>query len=293
MNVFIVSGLSGSGKSIALQALEDLGYYCIDNLPAVLLPAFTKELLATKNVDVENCAVGIDSRNRGFLKALPDTLKNIASHGLEYKILFLEAEESVLIKRYSESRRKHPLTDSETVLIEGIRGERELLFPLRTAASRVIDTSHTTAQELRRLVRDFSGGGEDARLTLLFESFGYKHGTPLDADFVFDVRCIPNPYWSSELRELTGKDARVIEFFSDKADAKRMIEDIKNFIENWLPQFQAENRTYITVAIGCTGGQHRSVFIVEALAEHFKIHHLNIQVRHRELSTTHISHLSP
>lgn len=284
MNVFIVSGLSGSGKSIALQALEDLGYYCIDNLPAVLLPAFTNELLATKNVDVENCAVGIDSRNRGFLEVLPATLEEIACRGLDYRILYLEAEESVLISRYSETRRKHPLTNSATALIEGIRGEGELLYPMRAAASRVIDTSHTTAQELRRLVRDFAGAGEDANLTLLFESFGYKHGAPLDADFVFDVRCIPNPYWSSELRELTGKDPRVIEFFSDKPDAMRMTDDIKGFIENWLPQFQTENRTYITVAIGCTGGQHRSVYIAETLADHFKKHQLNIQLRHRELT---------
>ena len=283
MNFFIVSGLSGSGKSIALQALEDLGYYCIDNLPVFLLPAFTKELLAAKNLDVGNCAVGIDSRNRGFLEVLPDTLEEITCLGLDYRILFLEAEESVLIKRYSETRRKHPLTDSKTALIEGIRGERELLFPLRTAASRVIDTSHIAAHELRRVVWDFAGGSGGTKLTLLFESFGYKHGTPLDADFVFDVRCIPNPYWNSELRELSGKDARVIEFFSNKADAIRMIEDIKGFIENWLPQFQTENRTYITVAIGCTGGQHRSVFIAETLAEYFKNHPLNIQVRHREL----------
>ena len=284
MNFFIVSGLSGSGKSIALQALEDLGYYCIDNLPAVLLPAFTKELLTTKNTGFGNCAVGIDSRNRGFLEVLPETLEEITTYGLDYKILFLAAEESILINRYSETRRKHPLTDSGTALVEGIRAERELLYPMRTAASRVIDTTHTAPQELRRLVRDFAGGSKDSTLTLLFESFGYKHGAPLDADFVFDVRCIPNPYWSSELRDLTGKDTKVVDFLSSKADAVCMIQDIKSFLDRWLPAFQAENRTYITVAIGCTGGQHRSVFIADTLAHHFRHYQLNIQVRHRELS---------
>ena len=281
MNFFIVSGLSGSGKSIALQALEDLGYYCIDNLPAILLPAFTDKLLTARDQELENCAVGIDSRNRGFLEALPTTLEDIGQRGLGYKILFLEAEESVLIKRYSETRRKHPLTDSETALIEGIRGERELLFPLRTEASRVIDTSHMAAQELRRMVREFSSGAGKSRLTLLFESFGYKHGAPLNADFVFDVRCIPNPYWNTSLRHLTGKDPKVIRFLEDQDDTPRMITDIKSFLVNWLPQFGADNRTYITVAIGCTGGQHRSVYIADALTALFENQDLNVQVRHR------------
>lgn len=284
MNFFIVSGLSGSGKSIALQALEDLGYYCIDNLPAILLPEFVKELLATPKPEIQNCAVGIDSRNRGFLEALPNTLEKIAHLGLEYKILFLEAEESVLLNRYSETRRKHPLTNRGTALIEGIRMEHKLLSPLRLTADRNIDTSHTTAQELRGLVRDYAGGGFDSALTLLIESFGYKHGTPLDADFVFDVRCIPNPYWQQELRDLNGNDPKVIEFFNNKKDVSRMIDDIKTFLEDWLPHFRKENRSYITVAIGCTGGQHRSVFIADCLAKHFDGHSLNVQIRHRELN---------
>jgi len=283
MSFFIVSGLSGSGKSIALQALEDLGFYCIDNLPAILLPSFTKEFSATADTDFSGCAVGIDSRNRGFLEVLPDTLTEIMNRGLDYEILFLESDEGVLINRYSETRRRHPLTDSETALIEGIRRERELLHPLRTAATWIIDTSHTTPQKLRMLVRDFAGARGDSKLTLLFESFGYKHGPPSDANFVFDVRCIPNPYWNSELRDLTGKDPKVIEYFQSKHDATRMIEDIKEFVENWLPNFQSENRTYITVAIGCTGGQHRSVYIADNLATHFEDDDLNVQVRHREL----------
>lgn len=284
MNYFIVSGLSGSGKSIALQALEDLGYYCIDNLPATLLPELAKKLMAFPPTEIGNCAVGIDSRNRGFLEALPDTLEEVAHLGLTYKILFLEADEHVLIKRYSETRRKHPLTDSGTALIEGIRREQELLLPLHLAADRHIDTSHTTAQELRAMVRDFVGAGPDTSLTLLFESFGYKHGAPLDADFVFDVRCIANPYWYDELRSLNGVHPQVIEFFEGKEDVRRMIDHIKSFMENWLPSFKKENRSYITVAIGCTGGQHRSVYIANQLAGYFLDHKLTVQVRHRELS---------
>ncbi len=286
MNYFIVSGLSGSGKSIALQALEDLGYYCIDNLPATLLPELAKQLLAMPQTDIRNCAVGIDSRNRGFLEALPSTLEEMEKLGLTYKILFLEADEHVLVKRYSETRRRHPLTDGETALTEGIRREQELLVPLHLAAVRHIDTSHTTPQELRAMVRDIAGAGSNTSLTLLFESFGYKHGTPLDADFVFDVRCIPNPYWYDELRSLNGVHPQVIEFFEKKEDARRMIDHIKSFLESWLPSFKQEDRSYITVAIGCTGGQHRSVYIVNQLADYFRQHKLTVQVRHRELSRT-------
>ena len=284
MKYFIVSGLSGSGKSIALQALEDLGYYCIDNLPATLLPELVKKLPEVPQQEIGNCAVGIDSRNRGFLEALPDTLEEIKSLGLNIKILFLQADEHILLKRYSETRRKHPLTDSQTALIEGIRREQELLLPLHLAAARHIDTSHTTPQELRAMVRDIAGAGPDTALTLLFESFGYKHGPPLDADFVFDVRCVPNPYWYDELRGLNGVHPQVIEFFEGKEEVARMIDHIKSFMENWLPSFQKENRSYITVAIGCTGGQHRSVYIANRLAEYFQGHKLTIQVRHRELS---------
>lgn len=284
MSFIIVSGLSGSGKSIALQALEDLGFYCIDNLPASLLPSFTREFATVSDAEFSGCAVGIDSRNRGFLEALPDTLAEIMGRGLDCRILFLESEENILINRYSETRRRHPLTDGDTALIEGIRREREFLLPLRMAATRIIDTSHTTPQKLRNLVREFAGDRGDSKLTLLFESFGYKLGPPGDANFVFDVRCIPNPYWVSELRDLNGRDAKVIDFFRTKDDAQQMIEDIRAFMENWLPRFKAENRTYVTVAIGCTGGQHRSVYIADRLAAEFGDEDLNIQVRHRELN---------
>jgi RNase adapter protein RapZ len=283
MNFFLVSGLSGSGKSIALQALEDMGYYCIDNLPANLLSRFAEEVMRQSEEGISDCAVSIDSRNRQFMQALPDNLQELQNLGLDYKILFLEADEEILVKRFSETRRKHPLTDQRTALVEGIRREKELLEPLALAAARRIDTSDTTAQELRGLVRDFAGREIGESLTLLFESFGYKHSVPRDADFVFDVRCLPNPHWQEDLQPLTGLDPEVGAFLEQSSNVGDMINQIREFLERWLPAFQAEHRSYITVAIGCTGGQHRSVFVVDRLAAHFKDKPFNVQVRHREL----------
>jgi len=283
MNFFLVSGLSGSGKSIALQALEDLGYYCIDNLPANLLSRFAEEIMAQGEEGVTDCAVSIDSRNRRFMQSLPANLDELEQLGLSYKILFLEADEEILVKRFSETRRKHPLTDHSTALVEGIQREKELLEPLALAAARRIDTSDTTAQELRGLVRDFAGREIGESLTLLFESFGYKHSVPRDADFVFDVRCLPNPHWQEDLQPLSGLDPEVKAFLEQSTNVGEMIRQIHAFLEHWLPAFQAEHRSYITVAIGCTGGQHRSVFIADQLAQGFRNKPFNIQVRHREL----------
>jgi len=289
MNITIISGLSGSGKSIALQALEDLGYYCIDNLPAVLLPQFANELMTQNSSQMRRAAVSIDSRNRSFLASLPEILGELGRHGLDYRIIFLEADEPILIKRFSETRRKHPLTDDSTPLVEGIRLEKELLAPLSENAIKRIDTTYTTPHELRTLVRGFAEGAITAGPSLLFESFGYKHGTPLDADFVFDARCLPNPYWVTELRTLSGLDKPVIEFLEHHDLVARMIAQITEFIAEWLPYFEAENRSYITVAVGCTGGQHRSVYITQQLAKHFTSLRLNVQTRHRELSNNGLS----
>jgi UPF0042 nucleotide-binding protein len=286
MNLFLVSGLSGSGKSIALQVLEDMGYYCIDNLPANLLSRFAGDFMNQMEEGLKDCAVSIDSRNRQFLKSLPSNLDELEQLGLNCKILFLEADEEILVKRFSETRRKHPLTDHRTALVEGIRREKELLEPLAMAAARLIDTSDTTPQELRGLVRDFAGRELGESLTLLFESFGYKHSVPRDADFVFDVRCLPNPYWEESLQPLTGLDAPVQEFLLKSDRVTQMIEQIRDFVERWLPAFQEENRSYITVAIGCTGGQHRSVFVADRLARHFEDKPFHVQVRHRELPNT-------
>jgi len=281
MNFIVVSGLSGSGKTIALQALEDLGYYCADNLPASLLADFASRMLGEGDV---NAAVSIDSRNRRFLKDLPRALEQLRSLGVDYKIIFLEANEAVLLKRYSTTRRRHPLTDERTPLLEGIRLEKELLAPLAGDADKHIDTTARTPHELHGLVRDFAGEVHLGGISLLFQSFGFKHGAPSDADFVFDVRCLPNPYWDPALRQLDGRDAPVIAFLDSQPAVGAMIEHIAGFLERWLPDFEKEHRSYITIAIGCTGGQHRSVFITERLAERFAgSDHLNVHTRHREL----------
>lgn len=284
MSLLIVSGLSGSGKSIALQALEDLGFYCIDNLPAGLLPHFGEQLLAAQHDTLKQTAVGIDARNRAFLDALPQSLKRLEELGVSHRIIFLEADEAVLLKRFKETRRKHPLTDKDTPLLEGIRLERKLLAPLSFSPALRVDTTHTTPHELRTRVQDFAQGEDSSGMTLLFESFGYKNGTPTDADFVFDVRCLPNPHWQPELRPFTGRDPEVCGFLEQHAAVHQMYDDLRGLLERWLPGFQAERRSYMTIAIGCTGGQHRSVYLVERLAAHFTTLGFKTQIRHRELA---------
>jgi len=284
MSFFIVSGLSGSGKSIALQALEDLGFYCIDNLPAGLLPHFAEQLVATGPENVRHTAVGIDARNRAFLDLLPASLERLRSLGVDYRIVYLEADEATLVKRFKETRRRHPLTGPETPLMEGIRLERKLLEPLAYNPTIRIDTTHTTPHELRARVQDFASAEDSVGMTLLFESFGYKKGTPADADFVFDVRCLPNPHWQLALRPYTGRDAPVTAFLEQHAEVGRMRDELIRFLETWLPGFESERRSYMTVAIGCTGGQHRSVYFVEHLAAHFATRGYKTQIRHRELS---------
>jgi UPF0042 nucleotide-binding protein len=286
--LLIVSGLSGSGKTVALNALEDLGYYCIDNMPAVLLPQFAELTMDEVRQSPDfRVAVSIDSRNRYFLSSLPESLKSLERLGIDYRIIFLEAEEKALLKRFSETRRKHPLTNSRTPLVDGIRLEFDLLAPLAENAVRRIDTSAMTPHELRRLVRDIAGIETFSGLVVLFESFGYKHGTPLDADFVFDVRCLPNPHWQEDLKPLTGLDEPVCTFLEQERAVADMLGDIRGFIERWLPSFERENRSYITVAVGCTGGRHRSVYMIENLREHFVERGIHVQVWHRELSLSH------
>ena len=284
MTFLIVSGLSGSGKSIALQALEDMGFYCIDNLPAALLPHFARQLTEAGHDELRNAAVGIDARNHRFLDALPDGLTQLKSIGLGYQIIFLEAEESVLVRRFKATRRKHPLTGRGTPLLDGIRQEKALLEPLSANATLRVDTTHTTPHELRHLVHNFARSDNTEGMTLMFESFGFKNGTPLDADFVFDVRCLPNPYWEADLRKLTGLDQPVVEFLERDRRVQDMFTQLCGFLENWLPSFEAEHRSYMTIALGCTGGQHRSVYLVGKLAEHFLRKGVKAQVRHRELA---------
>lgn len=283
MNLIIVSGISGSGKTIALQALEDIGCYCIDNLPAALLPHVVEEFIQHNEPDGVQVAVGMDVRNRKFLDELPESLKTLKARGIKYRIIFLEADESILVKRYKESRRKHPMADERTSLLEGIRLEKKLLGPLSDEADLRIDTTHTTPQALRHRIKDYVSTADDENLTLHLVSFGFKHGTPLDADFVFDVRCLPNPYWNPELRKYTGLDEPVEKFLQEHDEVRGMIREIVGFLEKWLPSFLREQRAYLTVAIGCTGGQHRSVYITERLGEEFEEAGMRTQVRHREL----------
>jgi RNase adapter protein RapZ len=282
MNFYIVSGLSGSGKTIALQAMEDAGFYCIDNLPAALLPQFAQLLHA--DAKGQNAAIGLDARNRSFLSDVPVVLDRLKAHGIRYRIVFLDADETVLIQRYKETRRRHPMTDADTSLREAIALERELLDPLAYAANLRLDTTRTTPPELRHQVHSFIQAEATEGVTLLFESFGYKRGTPLDADFVFDVRCLPNPHWQLELRPHTGLEQPVIEFMEQCEEVQAMFDELKNFLERWLPRFAREDRSYITVAIGCTGGRHRSAYLVNRLAEYFTETGFKTQIRHRELA---------
>ena len=284
MKLVIVSGLSGSGKSIVLHSLEDLGFYCIDNLPLSLLPSFANQISSSPRRNYEHAAVGIDARNlTEDFESFPDVLAEIRNLGLGCEILFLQADDATLIKRFSETRRKHPLTRSGTSLAEAIGRERELLSSLAVNADWCIDTSRTNVHQLRDLVRERML--KEARsLTLTFMSFGFKHGIPVDADFVFDVRCLPNPHWVPQLRAQTGLDQDVREFLEQQSLVDEMFEDLKSFIERWMPRFQADNRSYMTVAIGCTGGQHRSVYLSHRLAEYFVTTDLEVLQRHRELS---------
>lgn len=283
MKLIIVSGLSGSGKSVALHTLEDLGYYCIDNLPAGLLSALVLELqLAAK--PVQNVAIGIDARNLPqSLQQFNEILDQLKIQGTNSEILFITCDAPTLIKRFSETRRRHPLSNEHVSLAEAITLERQLLEPIARRADLFIDTSQTTIHQLRDLVHQRVERREESRLSLMFQSFGFKHGIPGDADFVFDVRCLPNPHWQPELRPLTGRDEAVANYLGNDKQVATMAEHLTGFLDAWIPAFEADKRSYLTVAIGCTGGQHRSVYLVERLAKHFKPDFPNVTTRHREL----------
>ena len=283
MKLVVISGLSGAGKSIALNVLEDLGYYCVDNLPLGLLQALASELLDTESSH-NRVAVGIDARNLAVaFDRFSDTMTAIRNQSIDCEVVFLEAEDEAIMKRFSETRRKHPLTADDVVLGEAIRRERVLLDPVRQQADFCIDTSRTQYHELRDLIRKRVDQRPSKRLSLLFLSFGYKHGVPPDADFVFDARSLPNPYWEVGLRQLTGRDTEVIAFLDAQPAVNAMLESLRGFLDQWVPAFEADNRSYLTVAIGCTGGNHRSVYLVEALAGHFRKNRAGVLVRHRDV----------
>ncbi len=284
MRLIIVSGLSGSGKSVALNVLEDLGYYCIDNIPVSLVQSFTREILPRKDPAYEFVALGLDARNVPDLAELPPLIRDVRKSGIDCELVFLHADDDVLLTRFSETRRKHPLTGEKLGLVEAVAAERKLLSPIIDMADLIVDTSETTVYDLRDLVRDRVGGRDADSLSILIESFGYKHGLPAEADFVFDVRCLPNPYWEPSLRHLCGKDEPIKQFFEAAPDVEKMIEDITGFLDQWIPYYQNFQRPYLTIAIGCTGGQHRSVYIADRVAERLDGKHAPIQTRHHELS---------
>jgi RNase adapter protein RapZ len=277
MQLFLISGLSGSGKSVALNVLEDSGYYCVDNLPAELLNVLTNNLSLA---GINKVAVSVDVRSGNSVLLLPQYIEKLKQQNIDVHVLFLDAKSETLVKRFSETRRMHPLSDGVKTLPECVSLERELLAEIANIGHH-IDTSELHANALRAWIKQFITL-DRARLTVLFESFGFKNGLPLDADFVFDVRCLPNPHYDPELRPLTGRDQPVIDFLDGTAQAQKMFEDIRNFIDSWLPSFIADNRSYLTVAIGCTGGQHRSVYFAEKLAQYFKSQQ-QVLLRHREL----------
>jgi len=285
-HLVIVTGLSGSGKSVALRALEDRDFYCIDNLPMALLPDFADLVLRSGQSPHEHRAVGIDIRNAsGNLAKLPKLLEQLhTSRHIECEVLFLQADDDVIFQRYSETRRRHPLTVGDNLgLREAIAEERKQLQPVAAIADLFIDSTHTNIHELRQMIlkRTHVGGGE---MTILIESFAYKNGVPADVDVVFDVRCLPNPHWDPRLRPLTGHDTAVQNFLGDQALAIELLDSICAFLDQWLPRFAEESRSYFTVGIGCTGGRHRSVYLAERVVQHLSDQHRDVSVHHRELT---------
>ncbi len=283
MQLVIISGRSGSGKSIALQALEDLGFYAIDNLPAMLLDALIDELQQADSKRA-SVAVSIDARNLpAALERFPTQLEAVRQRGIDCQVVYLTAEDKILLERYSATRRRHPLTrNSQMTLAEAIESEETALSGIRDLADLVMDTSQLSVHDLRGRIAEQVAHHTSEQLTLTFESFGFKRGVPLDADTVFDARCLPNPYWDPRLRRFNGRDAEIVNFLEEYPDVGAMADDIRDWLERWLPAYRASNRSYLTVAIGCTGGQHRSVYLTERLAQHFTGRY-RVRIRHREL----------
>jgi UPF0042 nucleotide-binding protein len=287
MRIIIVSGLSGSGKSVALHMLEDLGFYCIDNIPAALLKPFISYTVRSPQPTYERTAIGLDARNTtAEIATVPTLIEELKKSGINCEVLFLVANEEGLLRRFAETRRKHPMSRENIDLRAAIAMESKLLEPIAYAADLVIDTSRMGVHELRDIVHERVEQRQHGRLSLTFESFGFKHGIPGDADFVFDARTLPNPYWEPSLRSLTGSDVEVIRFLEAQQSVGRLIDDIVTFIDRRVPEYESNNRGYLTVAIGCTGGQHRSVYLVERLAERYAERFPTVTARHSGLPGT-------
>jgi UPF0042 nucleotide-binding protein len=283
MELIIISGRSGSGKSTALHQLEDEGFYAIDNLPVSLLPELVRELSQSPLKVHQQVAVCIDARNsRGELARFKSLCDEVRKHA-RLRIVFLDAGDDELIKRFSETRRRHPLTTDTLPLADAIKLETAMLEPIVVEASQAIDSSDMTVHELRATIRDRILGVDASKLAIQLKSFGFKRGLPIDADLVYDLRMLPNPHWQAELRAFTGQDAAVQNYLSSQEDVNRMYDDILQYLQHWLPKIEESNRSYFTIAIGCTGGQHRSVYMIETLAKALRTAYPDLQVRHREL----------
>ncbi len=283
MKLVVISGRSGSGKTTAIHVLEDIGFYCVDNLPVTLLKQLISELAKRTDPKINQVAIGIDARNTvAQLEKLPNVLNELSNEGFDIRVIYLDAEDESLFKRFSETRRRHPVSNDSNTLKEAIERERDMLTPVAASASLIIDTSQLTLHDLRdRIIAEV--GVKNESMMILFQSFGFKNGVPSDADMVFDVRCLPNPHWVAALRGQTGLDEEVQSFLSGHDTVNKMIQDITVFLQAWLPAFAANNRSYTTIAIGCTGGQHRSVYVTDQVAKHFKATVSSVQTRHREL----------
>ncbi len=285
MNLTIISGLSGSGKTVALHTLEDEDYYCVDNLPLGLLPEFVQRVINRTIEHHDNIAVGIDARSASHdLERFSEIIKPLRELDINIEVVYLQAEPATLIKRYSDTRRRHPLTRKGLPLADAIEVERGLLSDIAAGSDLFIDTTFTNIHQLRGLVKERIVRRENKDgLSVLFQSFGFKHGTPTDSDFMFDVRCLPNPHWEHHLRPLNGLDAEVMDFLNNSVEVEQMLGYIRDFLQAWVPKFEQQNRYYLTISIGCTGGQHRSVYIAQQLFEYFRDRLDTVSIRHREL----------
>ena len=285
MNLIIISGLSGSGKTVALHTLEDEDYYCVDNLPLGLLPDFVQRVMNRTMQPYENIAVGIDARSDSRdLRRFSEIIDPIRELDIDIKVIYLQAELATLIKRFSDTRRRHPLTRKGLPLAEAIEVERNLLRDIAAGSDLFIDTTYKNIHQLREFIKEQLISRETKNgLSVLFQSFGFKHGAPTDSDFIFDVRCLPNPHWEQKLRPLTGLDEEVIEFLHDSEEVEQMLDHIRDFLHHWIPRFEQQSRYYLTISIGCTGGQHRSVYIAQKLCDDFTDRFDTVSIRHREL----------
>ncbi|HVC16617.1 MAG TPA: RNase adapter RapZ [Rhodanobacter sp.] len=283
IHLIVLTGLSGGGKTVALRALEDLEFYCVDNLPSALVPQLVNAVIQENDGKHRRIAVGVDVRNRGTdFAQMPTVLSELAAAGVQVHLIFLDCRDEVLIKRFSETRRRHPLATRGLSLADAIAEERKLLRPLMGIADKVIDSSELNVHQLRRLVATGYAQAIEG-LTLMFESFAYRRGLPLDADFVFDARCLANPHWHPQLRPLSGKDAPVREFLDGEPMAGEYFADTVRWLDAWLPRFEQDDRSYLTVSVGCTGGRHRSVYLVEKLAAYYRDRREGVLTFHREL----------